>query len=89
MFRKEREGPKGTEIILLSLYVDDGACATKSTSFSKQFISNLSEKYELSYQGTLTWHLGMKFTQDLKNGTIKIDQQAYIESMLKRFDMTD
>ena len=31
----------------------------------------------------------MKFTQDLKNGTIKIDQKAYIEAMLKRFDMVD
>jgi hypothetical protein len=32
----------------------------------------------------------MKFTQDhLKNSTIKIDQQAYIGSMLKRFDMHD
>ena len=31
----------------------------------------------------------MKFTQDLKNCTIKIDQKAYIEAMLKRFNIKD
>lgn len=89
LFRKERDGPKGKEIIILSLYVDDGACATNSEAFYKEFMSALQSKYQLSDQGKLEWHLGMKFTQDLKNGTIKIDQKAYIEAMLERFDMKD
>jgi hypothetical protein len=89
LFRKERSGPKGKEVIILSLYVDDGASATNSESFYKEFISALQSKYQLSDQGKLEWHLSMKFTQDLKNGTIKIDQKAYIEAMLKRFDMKD
>ena len=89
LFRKERDGPKGKEVIILSLYVDDGACATNSDAFYKEFITALQDKYQLSDQGKLEWHLGMKFTQDLKSGTIKIDQKAYIEAMLKRFDMKD
>jgi len=89
LFRMERNGPKGKEVILLSLYVDDGACATNSEVFYKEFIAALQAKYQLSDQGKLEWHLGMKFTQDLRTGTIKIDQKAYIDAVLKRFDMSD
>ena len=89
LFRMERDGPRGKEIILLSLYVDDGACATNSEAFYKDFISALQAKYQLSDQGKLEWHLSMKFTQDLKNGTIRIDQKAYIEAVLKRFNTQD
>jgi hypothetical protein len=87
MFRLERKGAKGTEIILMSMYVDDGACATNSSSFYKQFIKDLSAKYGLSDQGELKWHLSMRFSQDLKNSTINMNQEAYIDAMLKRFDM--
>ena len=31
----------------------------------------------------------MKFTYDKKNGTVRIDQKAYIENVLKRFQMED
>ena len=89
LFRYERDGAKGKEIILLSLYVDDGACATNSEALYKEFISDLQSKYKLSDQGNLEWHLSMKFTRDVKSGTIKIDQKAYIETVLKRFDMGD
>ena len=89
LFRLEREGRKGKEVILLSLYVDDGACATNSEPFYQEFMAALQSKYQLSDQGKLEWHLGMKITQDLKRGTIKLDQKAYIEAMLKRFDMVD
>jgi hypothetical protein len=83
LFRLQR----GSEIILLSLYVDDGACATNSTSLYKQFIKDLQSKYKLSDQGDLKWHLGMKFTFDKMKGTITMDQRAYIENVLKRFKM--
>jgi hypothetical protein len=48
--------------IILSLYVDDGACCTNSEPLYQQFIKDLSDKYQLSDQGELDWHLGMKFT---------------------------
>ena len=78
---------RGNDIILLSLYVDDGACATNSETLYKQFIKDLQAKYKLSDQGDLKWHLGMKFTRDTNTGAISIDQRAYIEHVLKRFNM--
>jgi hypothetical protein len=78
---------RGKDIILLSLYVDNRACATNSEALYQQFIKDLQAKYKLSDQGELKWHLGMKFTQDKKTGTIHIDQRAYIRHVLKRFNM--
>jgi hypothetical protein len=85
LFRKERGG----KLILLSLYVDDGMCATNDEAFYKEFITALEAQYQLSDHGDLDWHLGMKFTRNKKSGSITIDQKAYIESVLKRFDMAD
>ena len=83
LFRLERNGG----VILLSLYVDDGMCATNNEALYKKFIDDLSAKYQLSDQGNLDWHLGMKFTRDKNSGAVRIDQKAYIESVVKRFGL--
>jgi len=85
MFRLQR----GKEVIIISLYVDDGMCATNSDKLYKQFINDLQKKYKLSDQGNLEWHLGMKFTHNKTTGAISIDQRAYIDNVLKRFKLED
>eukprot|EP00961_Rhodomonas_salina_P265991 3595287-Rhodomonas_salina.1 len=42
---------RGKSIILLSLYVDDGICATNDEKLYKQFLKDLSVKFELRDQG--------------------------------------
>ncbi len=73
--------------LLISLYVDDGACCTNDEELYQEFIQALGDKYELSDSGDLDWHLGIKVTQKPDEGTISLDQSAYIESVLKRFNM--
>jgi hypothetical protein len=85
LYRLEKDG----EVILLSLYVDDGACATNSQRLLQEFLKDLSQQYDLSDKGVMDWHLGMKFVQDIESGTVTIDQSAYIDSVLKRFGMAD
>ena len=85
LYKLERD----REVIFLSLYVDDRACCTNSDKLYQQFIKDLSAKYKLSDQGDLDWHLGMKFTHDKKNCSITVDQRAYIEHVLKRFNTED
>ncbi len=65
------------------------ACAQQMMrpQFYKEFITALQSKYHLSDHGNLDWHLCMKFTRDKNNGSISIDQKAYIESLVNRFDM--
>jgi hypothetical protein len=84
---KERDGKVCT--LLVSLYVDDGACCTNDEELYQEFLEELKAKYELSDSGDLDWHLGIKFTQDHANGTISLDQSAYIDAVLKRFGMED
>jgi hypothetical protein len=85
LYRFERDG----SVILLSLYVDDGACATNDQFLLKEFLGELGKTYDLSDKGPLEWHLGMKITQNLENGTVSLGQSAYIDSVLARFGMTD
>jgi hypothetical protein len=80
---------RGDKVIYVSLYVDDGACFTNDEELYQEFIKALSTKYKLSDQADLEWHLGMKFTRDLEAGTVAMDQRAYIEHVLKRFNMSD
>ena len=67
---------RGNDIILLSLYVDDGACATNSEALYQQFIKDLQAKYKLLDQGDLKWHLSMKIARDANTGAISFDQRA-------------
>ena len=87
LFRLTRVKNNKTSTLLVSLYVDDGACCTNDDELYQEFITALSNKYKLSDSGDLKWHLGMKVTQDHENGTISMDQTAYIDNVVKRFNM--
>ena len=85
LFRLDR--PDG--YIILSLFVDDGLCAFSSDSVYAKFLEDLSKKYKLSDQGDLHYYLGANIKQDLKQGTVKITQSTYINTLLDRFQMAD
>ena len=85
LFTLDRNGGK----IMLSLYIDDGLCATNNEALYADFLKALGNKYQLSDHGNLDWHLGMKFTTDNASGKITIDQSAYVEAMLRRFGMDE
>ena len=89
LFRLTREKDGKVSTLLISLYVDDGACCTNDEALYQEFLEALRAKYHLSDSGDLDWHLGMKVTQDPANGTIALDQSAYIDAVLKRFNLQD
>eukprot|EP00961_Rhodomonas_salina_P111336 1497977-Rhodomonas_salina.1 len=78
----------GKSTILLSLYVDDGICATNDVKLYKQFLKDLSVEFELSNQGQCEWYLGVCIKQDLANKRTKLTQTQYIKDVLERFGMT-
>ena len=89
LFRLTREKNGKTSTLLISLYVDDGACCTNDEELYQEFLTALRSKYELSDSGDLDWHLGMKINQRHDEGVISLDQTAYIDAVLKRFNMQD
>jgi hypothetical protein len=88
LYMLSKKGSNGTtSTLLISLYVDDGACITNDEALYDKFMKDLGAKFELSATGDLDWHLGIKIVQDKEAGTISLDQEAYIDSVLKRFNM--
>eukprot|EP00961_Rhodomonas_salina_P156699 2110120-Rhodomonas_salina.1 len=79
---------RGKSIILLSLYVNDGICATNNEKLYKQFLKDLSVEFELSDQGCCEWYLGVRIQQDLANKSTTLTQTQYAKDVLERFGMT-
>eukprot|EP00961_Rhodomonas_salina_P164556 2217016-Rhodomonas_salina.1 len=78
MFRLDR----GTEKLIVSLYVDDGVCATNSQKLYDEFVADLSKKYTLSSKGKLKWYLGVAIDHDVEKGISTMSQERYIETLL-------
>eukprot|EP00961_Rhodomonas_salina_P279360 3773948-Rhodomonas_salina.1 len=86
MFRLDR----GTEKLIVSLYVDDCLCATNSEKLYDEFVKDPSSKYTLSAKGKLKWYLGVAIYHDVKAGVSTMSQlEQYIETLLDRFNVTD
>ena len=61
----------------------------KSTKQIDEYYNALQKHYNLRNLGKLQWCLGLRFKQNIRNGTISIDQQTYTETILKRFNMQE
>eukprot|EP00961_Rhodomonas_salina_P243296 3287693-Rhodomonas_salina.4 len=85
MFRLDQGGKK----LVVSLYVDDGVCATDSRELYDSFLSDLSKKFTLSDSGKLSWYLSVAIDHDSQNGISTLSQETYIDTLLERFSMTD
>mmetsp|Transcript_57331 Transcript_57331/g.117328 ORF Transcript_57331/g.117328 Transcript_57331/m.117328 type:complete len:1978 (-) Transcript_57331:6636-12569(-) len=77
----------GRESVVLSLFVNDGLCATNSDLLYQSFIRDLKGKFELSDQGELSWYLGVHINHDLNKGVTTLNQGTFVDTMLKRFNM--
>ena len=77
---------EGTTIVCSS--TDDFAITASSPSRMEKFKSNLSNHFEMSDLGELAWILGIRVTRDRTLRTISLSQSAYIDSVVKRFNLT-
>ncbi|CAB1106624.1 unnamed protein product [Ectocarpus sp. CCAP 1310/34] len=84
IFRKVVDG----EVVgLIVIYVDDiMLCATEEER--EELLASLQKGFPVKDLGDCTWYDGCAIEVDLENGTTKLSQTAYIESMLNRFNVT-
>ena len=75
------------ELLFISLYVDDTAIYGPDNSLMKETIDGLKREFQVSDMGNLNWLLGIQI-EYTKSG-INLSQTAYIDKILKRFDMTE
>eukprot|EP00961_Rhodomonas_salina_P214077 2890941-Rhodomonas_salina.1 len=77
------------EQILLSLFVDDGLCATNSDSEAlyQTFLSDLQQKFDLSNQGNLSFYLGVAVDHNVRTGVTTLSQEQFVQTLIEHFNM--
>lgn len=75
----------GKHVIFLASYVDDLSIASSCPHLREKTVKEISKSFDLTDTGDLTWLLGTGISQDLKAGTVTLDQSLYIEEMMQIF----
>ncbi|RVX18823.1 Retrovirus-related Pol polyprotein from transposon TNT 1-94 [Vitis vinifera] len=73
--------------IFLVLYVDDILLASNDPNLLIETKHMLSTHFDMKDLGETSYVLGIKILRDRANGVLKLSQRAYIEKILKRFNM--
>ena len=73
----------GSEMYLISLYVDDILIAGTDLHEVKRIKQQFTEHFEMKDMGELNYYLGMKITRT--NDFIKLDQAGYVREILEKY----
>ena len=76
---------KGDNFIVIQIYVDDILFGATNTSLCEEFSNLMSNEFEMSMMGELTFFLGLQIKQ-CQDG-IFINQSKYINELLKKYKM--
>lgn len=71
--------------ILIGLYVDDMLILSKESSDIDRVVRGISKRWKIKDLGEVSMILGIKVTRDRKNRRIYLDQEGYIDEVIKRF----
>lgn len=77
----------GSKFIFLVLYVDDILLASSDESLLHETKNFLSMNFEMKDLGEASYVLGIEIHRDRENGLLGLSQKAYIEKVLKKFNM--
>ena len=78
---------QGKDILLVQIYVDDIIFGSCSQALCKEFSELMSNHYEMSMMGELTYFLGLQVKQ-MKDG-IFISQTKYVNELLSKYGFKD
>jgi len=79
----------GTKFIILAVHVDDMLIVLNSKSKLAEMKLNLTKHFKVKDLGKVKFLLGIEIIRDRKLGSIDLLQQAYINQLLKRFNLQD
>nr|KAJ0189115.1 hypothetical protein LSAT_V11C800391620 [Lactuca sativa] len=78
---------KGSDMVLVQIYVDDIIFGSPNEKLSKEFVEIMSQRFEMSMMGKMTFFLGLELQQQ-KSG-ISICQGKYISDLLVKYSLSD
>ena len=73
---------------MVTVHVDDMAAAVSNLETLAHTINELRRVIDVIDMGSIMWFLGMNVTRDREACTISLSQSAYIDTILKQFNMT-
>jgi len=74
--------------IKFPFHVDDNAIAYKGEAFYASYLAKLRQRFDVE-EGPLTCHLGVNYHFDSKSQTVRIEQEAQTDKVLREFGMAD
>ena len=83
IFRKVADG---VVVTIVGVYADD-LLVGGSDEDCESLLASLNKKFPTNDLGECTWYDGCGIERDVELGTIKLSQEAYVESLMKRFDI--
>jgi hypothetical protein len=78
---------EGAKFVIIAAATDDFTFIADSTETTTLVKSQMNEHFELVDLGPINWLLGVSVVRDVKNRTISLGQEAYIEQILARFQL--
>ena len=72
--------------MIVGVYVDD-LLIGGSEENCESLLTSLNRKFPTNDLGECTWYDGCGIERNVELGTIKLSQEAYVESLMKRFDV--
>ena len=78
---------KNGKFIFLILYVDDILLASSDVDLLQETKKFLSSKFDMKDLGEASFDLGIEIHRDRRNGVLALSQKAYLEKILKKYDM--
>lgn len=73
--------------IILAVHVDDMLIVSNSKSRLTKMKDALGQHFKVKDLGEVKYLLGIEVTRNKKSNTIELSQQAYIDQLLKRYNM--
>jgi hypothetical protein len=78
---------KNGKFIFLILYVDDILLASSDVRLLQETKQFLSSKFDMKDLGEASYVLGIEIHRDRRNGVLGLSQKAYLEKVLKKYNM--
>ena len=73
--------------ILIGLYVDDMLILSKDPSDINRVVKGIERRWKIKDLGEVNMILGIRVTRDRENRQIFLDQEGYIDEVVKRFQL--
>lgn len=84
-----KAGQNGKELTVVAVHVDNCMIAATNARLVNALKAGMCQHVEVTDLGELHWMLGIEIRRDRDAGTVHLSQTAYIDSILRRYNLND